>query len=113
MKMLNYENFQVPDQMVEDHDEMTVGTLREAAEAFDRLYVESVTSEEEMEKLSRECDSHIYETMRFFADFYEGKPLCIMLSGFLHLALTCLYTTSYELEQVKMRHDVEDLGVEL
>jgi len=111
--MLNYENYQVPDQMVEDHDEITVESLREAAEAFDRVYAESVTSDEELEKLSRKCDSHIYETMRFFADFYEGKPLCIMLSGFLHLALTCIYTTSYELEQVKMRHDIEDLGVEL
>lgn len=111
--MLNYENYEVPDKMVEDHDEMTVETLREAAEAFDRLYVESVTSDEEIEELSRTCDAHIYETMRYFADFYEGKPLCIMLSGFLHLALTCIYTTSYELEQVKMRHDVEDLGVEI
>lgn len=110
--MLNYENFEVPDKMIEDHDEMTVGTLREAAEAFDRIYTESV-EDEELEELSRSCDAHIYETMRFFADFYEGKPLCIMLSGFLHLALTCLYTTSYELEQVKMRHDIEDLGVEL
>ena len=113
MKMtLNYENYQVPDQMIEDHDEMTVATLREAAEAFDRIYTESV-EDEELEELSRACDAHIYETMRFFADFYEGKPLCIMLSGFLHLALTCVYTTSYELEQVKMRHDIEDLGVEL
>lgn len=114
MKMtLNYENFEVPDKMIADHDEMTVGTLREAAEAFDSVYTESVTSDEGLEKLSAECDSHIYETMRFFADFYEGKPLCIMLSGFLHLALTCIYTTSYELEQVKMRHDVKDLDVEI
>ena len=110
---LNYENFEVPDKMVEYHDEMTVETLREAAEAFDRIYTESIDDAGELEELSRTCDAHIYETMRFFADFYEGKPMCIMLSGFLHLALTCIYTTSYELEQVKMRHDVEDLGVEI
>lgn len=111
--MLNYENFDVPDKMVADHDDMTLSSIREAAEKLDSVYTESVKSPEELEELeelSRACDAHIYETMRYFADFYEGKPFCIMLSGFLHLALTCVYTTSYEFEQMKMRHNLDDLG---
>lgn len=108
--MLNYENFQVPDKMIDDHDMMTLREIREAAEDLDAVYVESVTGPEELKELSENWNAHVYETMRRFADAYEGEPLCLLLSGFLHLALTCVYTTSYEFEQVKMRHNLEGLG---
>lgn len=113
--MLNYEQYDVPDKMVEELDCYTLGEVRKAAIQLDALFLEHAqetkTSAEELAALSDEIDAHIYETLKYFSDYYEGKSTCLMLSGLLHTALTLVYTCSYEMEQAKMRIDLEQMGV--
>lgn len=113
---MNYERFEPSAAMIADCDEITLGDLRSRANTLDRLFIEAFGPElgtKALDKLFTECDEHIVGTLKAFSDRYEGQSVALLLSGLLHLALTCIYTTSYELEQVKMRHDVEDLGVEI
>lgn len=112
--MLNYEQCNVPDQMVADLDGCTLEDVRKSAmelDAFFREHAKRSMSEDEISALADEIDSHIYETLKFFADYYEGKSTCLMLSGLLHTALTLVYTCSYEMEQVKMKADLERMGM--
>lgn len=112
--MLNYEQCNVPDQMVADLDGCTLEDIRKAAEQLDALFSEHVKksmSSDEISALSDEIDAHIYETLKFFADYYEGKSTCLMLSGLLHTALTLVYTCSYEMEQAKMKADLDRMGM--
>lgn len=111
---LRYEQYDVPPQMVEDLDSYTLEEIRKSADELDALFLvhmEKTMSLDELDALSEEIEGHIYETLKFFSDYYEGKSVCLMLSGLLHAALTLIYTCSYEMEQAKMRAGLEKIGV--
>lgn len=111
---LNYEQYDVPDKMVEDLDANTLEDVRKSAMYLDALFLEhaeKTMGAEEIDALSEEVEAHIYETLKFFADYYEGKSMCLMLSGLLHAALTLIYTCSYEMEQAKMKVDLRNMGM--
>ena len=115
MKMtLNYEQCDVPDKMVEELDRCMLEDIRKTAGRLDALFLEharETMSADEIAALSDEIDEHIYETLKGFSDYYEGKSTCLFLSGLLHTALTLVYTCSYEMEQAKMKADLEQMGV--
>lgn len=111
---LNYEQCDVPDQMVADLDGCTLEDVRKSAMQLDALFLEhaeKTMSALEIGALSDEIDAHIYETLKYFSDYYEGKSTCLMLSGLLHAALTLVYTCSYEMEQAKMKADLDRMGL--
>lgn len=111
---LRYEQYDVPDKMVEDLDGYTLEEVRKCAMQLDALFLEharETMSTDELDALSDKIETHIYETLKIFSDFYEGRECVLMLSGLLHAALTLIYTCSYEMEQAKMRVDLRKMGV--
>ena len=109
---MNYERFEPSAAMIADCDEITLGDLRSRADTLDRLFIEGFGPElgdEGIDRVSAECNEHILNTLKAFSDHYEGKSVALLLSGLLQLAITSVYTVEYQLNNMMLEHEVDEI----
>lgn len=110
---MNYEKFEITPEIFAKIADVTLADVMESAKAIDDAFIVEYTAKygnDDLNTIADECDEHIYNTLKCFSDFYDGKALGLILSGFLHLALTAICTADYQIEVLKVESEAEEIS---